>query len=371
MKVLIAPNSMKGSLAATDFAAAVEKAFSETCPGFFQTRCLPVADGGDGTAEVLIHSLPLDKHYTHVHDPLGRTVKAEFGYRDGIAVIEMASASGMKLLKKEELNPIKTSSFGTGQMILEAARLGARTILLGVGGSATVDGGMGMLEALGFRFYDDAGNWLSGNGGNLQLVNRIDSSGITNLNNVEIKIISDVDNPLLGDNGAARVFGPQKGASPAIIPGLEKGLANFANRISEITGTDISNQKGSGAAGGIAIGMAAFFGAEIVPGAEFILDLLNFDEHLLCADVVITGEGKFDSQSQHDKAPWVVAQKAKKAGKPVYAIVGINDSPSDTIFAEIFSLAETGIPIGESLSRAKELVYIKSVELALKISSAI
>jgi glycerate kinase len=364
MNILIAPNSMKGSLTAKRFAEIVEQAFADSSSSFFHTQKVPVADGGDETAEILINALGLERIPVNVFDPLNREIKSIIGYAEGTAVIEMASASGMKLLVSDELNPLKTSSFGTGQLILEAIRQGAKKIVLGVGGSATVDGGMGMLEALGVKFFSCERNLLSGNGENLLKIFSIDTNELKLPKGLEIKIISDVDNPLLGENGAAQVFAPQKGATPEMVEQLEKGLANFEEKVTAKTGIPTAELKGSGAAGGIAVGLVAFLNAEIMMGADFILDLLSFDQHLEWTDLVITGEGKFDQQSLRNKAPYSVAVRAMKHGKPVYAIVGIDEFPRQAIFRKVFPLVSFHICQKEAIENTEKLVREKAMELA-------
>jgi glycerate kinase len=217
IKILVAPNSMKGSLNAFDFADLVEKAFLKISDDFL-VRKVPVADGGDFTGEVLCRALNAERVETTVHDPLGRKLKAKFCKSGKKAIIEMADASGIKMLNSDELNPLETSSFGTGQMIQKAINSGCTEIFLGVGGSATVDGGMGMLEALGFQFYNENGLELKGNGKNLEDVAEIRKPQLPS--DILIKVICDVDNPLLGENGAATVFGPQKGATPQMVSQL-------------------------------------------------------------------------------------------------------------------------------------------------------
>jgi glycerate 2-kinase len=241
-----------------------------------------------------------------------------------------------KLLKTEELNPLKTSSFGTGQLIKEALNSGCTEILLGVGGSATVDGGLGMLEALGFQFLNEKGRELKGNGKNLEYVAEIRKPLLPI--DISIKIICDVDNPLLGQNGAATVFGPQKGATPQMVNQLEKGLGNWAGILKNESGKTLVNLKGAGAAGGIALPLVAFYHAEIVPGASFILSQLDFEKQVEWADLVITGEGKLDSQTLNNKAPKAVADAARKAGKPVIAIGGTVQKEISNAFDGVFSI---------------------------------
>lgn len=364
MNILIAPNSMKGSLSAFSFADIVGKAFIDTAPSFFEIRKVPVADGGDHTAQVLMDTLGLDALEAQVSDPLGRPVKALFGYANGIAMIEMANASGIKLLRPEELNPLKTSSYGTGQLILEAIRLGATKIYIGIGGSATVDGGAGMLEAMGIRFYDSSGKLLAGNGGNLEKITSIKSDHLNLPKELDIKIICDVENPLLGDNGAAHVFAPQKGATTEMIDVLEKGLENFAEIIRVLTRKSVATLKGSGAAGGIAAGMVAYLNAEIVPGANFVLDTLLFDQHVRWSDIVITGEGKIDNQTFGNKAPYAVALRAKKYGKKVIGIAGSTEPLKQSIFDGTFSIITQPCSLEYAIQNADCLVYNAAKELA-------
>jgi glycerate kinase len=366
INILVAPNSMKGSLNAFDFADVVEKAFLNVSSDF-SIRKVPVADGGDYTGEVLSRALNAEVVKITVDDPLGRKVKSKFAQAGKKAIVEMADASGLKLLKPDELNPLKTSSFGTGKLIQAAINSGCTEIFLGVGGSATVDGGMGMLEALGFYFFDENDRKLNGNGRNLQLVKRtikpLLPSGIT------IKIICDVDNSLLGPNGAAAVFGPQKGATPQMVAQLEKGLTNWAGILENESGKALANLKGAGAAGGIALPLVAFYHAEIVPGASFVLSQLNFENQVEWADLVITGEGKLDSQTLHNKAPKAVADAARKAGKPVIAIGGSVQKDISGAFDGIFSITPGPVSLEKSMQHSVEMIFDVSFELAKLIHS--
>jgi glycerate kinase len=364
MNILIAPNSMKGSLSAFEFAEIIGKAFSDVSPSAFAIRKVPVADGGDHTSGVLISALRLEKHEATVSDPLGRDVKAEFGVANGVAVLEMANASGIKLLKKGELNPMKTSTLGTGQLLLKAVSLGAKKIYMGIGGSATVDGGMGLLEAVGIQFFDDSGNPLAGKGENLQKIRKVNDSNLLLPEDLEISIICDVENPLLGPNGAAAVFGPQKGATPEMVKELEAGLANFAGITSGITGRSVEALKGGGAAGGIAAGMVGWLNASIVAGAEFVLEQLSFESHVKWADAVITGEGKFDSQTLWNKAPFAVAQCAKKHGKILIGIAGSVENTGQDIFDGIFPIIRQPCTVEEAILNAEKLTYDTAKELA-------
>jgi glycerate 2-kinase len=366
LNILVAPNSMKGSLNAFDFADVVEKAFLNVSSDF-SVRKVPVADGGDFTGEVLSRALNAEVVEITVNDPLGRIVKSKFVKTGKTAIIEMADASGIKLLKKEELNPLKTSSFGTGQLIKVALNSGCTVILLGVGGSATVDGGMGMLEALGFQFLNEKGRELKGKGKNLEYVAEIRKPLLPT--DISIKIICDVDNPLLGQNGAATVFGPQKGATPQMVIQLEKGLGNWAGILKNESGKTLVNLKGAGAAGGIALPLVAFYHAEIVPGASFILSQLDFENQVKWADLVITGEGKLDSQTLNNKAPKAVADAARKAGKPVFAIGGTVQKEISNAFDGIFSITPGPVSLEESMQHSAEMLFDLSFELAKLIYS--
>lgn len=361
MKILIAPNSMKGSLDAFEFAETVEQAFRK-CSHSFEIRKVPVADGGDLTGKVLAKAFNARQIIAKVCNPLGKEIQAEFAVAGQTAIIEMAEASGIKLLKADELNPMKASSYGTGQLLKEAIKKGCTEILLGVGGSASVDGGSGMLEALGFQFFDSEGKQITGNGANLEKIKKIDKPEVSS--QIKIRVISDVDNPLLGENGAARVFGPQKGATPEMVKTLERGLKNWAELLEKESGKKLSKLKGAGAAGGIALPLVAFFGAEIVPGADFILKKLNFEEHIKWADLVITGEGKIDAQTLGDKAPVVVARSAQKQNKPAIAIGGSIDYEASKGFDAIFSIINRPLTLDESVKNSKKLLFGFSFELA-------
>ena len=354
MNVLVAPNSMKGSLSAIEFADIVEEAFLKTVPGL-KVRKVPVADGGDFTGEILARALKAEAVFVEVHNPLRNKINSKYFRSGKTAIIEMADASGMKLIDKVDLNPIKTSSVGTGELIADGILKGCNNILLAVGGSATVDGGMGMLEALGFHLLDNMGNELSGNGGNLGNVAEITLPEI--VPDVSLKIICDVDNPLLGENGAAKIFGPQKGATPEMIIQLEEGLKNWAHILQKKTGKNYATQVGTGAAGGISVPLIAFLNAEIVSGADFVLSVLNFDEHLKWADVIITGEGKLDAQTLNNKAPFAVAQWAKKQNKPVFAFGGSVEREAAEAFDGIFSITTSDMDIEYAIINAKELLF--------------
>jgi glycerate kinase len=345
---------MKGSLSAFHFADIAEKAFLEASTKF-KTRKVPVADGGDLTGEIIAKALNAAQVGVDVQNPVGKTIQSRYFVSGRTAIIEMADASGMKLIGKSELNPMKTSSFGTGELIADAVNRGCNEILLAIGGSATVDGGMGMLEALGFRFSDKTGVELKGNGKNLEKV--ADIAPPAHISNISIKIICDVDNPLLGKNGAAAVFGPQKGATPEMVVRLEKGLKNWRDLFYKKTLKDLANIPGTGAAGGISIPLLSFFNAEIVQGAGFVLSLLNFEEHIKWCDAVITGEGKIDAQTLNNKAPFVVSIWAKKHDKPVFAIGGSVEKEAAIAFDGIYSIMKESMDVEFAMKNAERLLY--------------
>ncbi len=354
MKILIAPNAMKGSLSAFDFADIVENAFLQYSHDF-QVRKIPVADGGDCTGEVLARSFNAQQVFVEVVGPFGKSVQSQYSMAGKKAIIEMADASGMKLVSAHELNPMLASSYGTGQLIADAIDRGCDEVELAIGGSATVDGGMGMMEALGFRFFDENGDELHGNGGNLTKVKSIETPELPKL--PIINIICDVDNPLLGENGAAAVFGPQKGADPEMVQQLEQGLSNWNALISAKTGKDISKVNGTGAAGGMAVPLVAFMAANMVPGATFVLEQLGLEESVQWADLVITGEGKIDSQTLNNKAPFAVAQVARKHNKTVIAIGGKVDMEASDAFDGIYSQVNGPMKLEEAMHNSATLLH--------------
>lgn len=303
------------------------------------TQCFPIADGGDGTGGLIIESCQGNMIWREVTDPLGRKIKSSFGLIDNgkTAVIEMADASGLRLLKKEQLNPLKTSSFGTGELIKSALDEGVNRIIIAMGGSATVDGGCGILSALGIAFLDDAGNTLKPSPENLAKMAKIDASALDKrVNDCEIVILCDVNNKLLGPEGAANVFGPQKGASAENVPFLDSFLANFAKISARQTGKNMADIKHGGAAGGATAGLHTWLNARLVNGIEYFLKLTLFDDALQHADLVITGEGSIDRQTLQGKGPYGVALQAKQKGIPVIGIAGKVPLEHDNDLAEYF-----------------------------------
>ena len=313
MHILIAPNAFKNSLDAAKAAEAIQNGLHKSklqCT----TSCFPVADGGDGTAALLIDYLKGEWIDTIVHDPVMREIGSSIGWieKDKTAVIELAAASGLRLLKPGEYDPLTTTTAGTGELILEALEKNANKILLCVGGSATVDGGTGILKALGVKFLDAKGNELNELPATLSSVADIDSTSCDKrIKNTRIIILCDVKNPLLGSNGAAAIFGPQKGASKKAVELLENRLANFNDIVLHRMGKDMSSIKNGGAAGGVAAGLNAFLNAELVNGIDYFLLATGFEEEIAKANMVITGEGSIDLQTLHGKGPFGVAKKRK------------------------------------------------------------
>ena len=323
MHILIAPNAFKHSLDATAAARAIETGFLASkldC----RCTCFPIGDGGNGTGDLIIHHLNGERIQVDVQDPLGRPVRASFGLVNGgkSAVVEMANASGLHLLTTQELNPLRTTSFGTGQLIRAALDHGISQLILAIGGSATVDGGTGILRALGIRFLDPEGYPIKAPE-QLTSLAGIDHSGLDpRLQGLDIRILCDVDNPLVGPTGAAAVFGPQKGATPAMVRQLDKGLSRLAESVQASTGIDIAGLKHGGAAGGVSATLHALLGAQLVNGIDFFLSFTGFANHLAKADLVITGEGSLDEQTLHGKGPFGVAHAAKGRGLPVIGLAG-------------------------------------------------
>ncbi|MEZ8649286.1 glycerate kinase [Vibrio splendidus] len=357
MKIVIAPDSFKESLSAVSVAACIEKGFREIFPDADYVT-LPLADGGEGTVDVLLQGLAGQKRIHQVEGPLGALVNAEWAMLEPsdsnpnkTALIEIAAASGLDLLKPEQRDPLVASSFGTGQLILEAIERGAQTIILGLGGSATNDGGAGIVQALGGRLLDSKvqdgkGQELNRGGAALAELASIDLTGLdSRCADVELIVACDVDNPLCGDNGASHIFGPQKGATSEQVLMLDKALANFA-QIAEsqgcVGGDDpVHKRTGYGAAGGTPMGLGLLFNMQIKPGIEMVLDVLQADEILKGADLVITGEGQMDNQTLQGKTPYGIAKRASLQGIPTIGIAGSLGTEVEALYGEMSSLFGT------------------------------
>ena len=298
-KIIIAPDKFKGSLTGLEFCTAIENGIRKHAPNI-EIEKLPLADGGDGTVEVLQYYLDGEMMSLEVNDPLGRKVNASYLYSQSkkTAFIEMAEASGIRLLSDKEANPLKTSTYGTGELIRDALDKGVEHIILGIGGSATNDAGMGMARALGYRFYNKDNKELLGVGKDLQEIETIDISGAhPQIKNVNFEVACDVDNPLHGPNGAAYIYSPQKGATPKIVMQLDNGLIIFNEVVKSQFQMDLQNIKGAGAAGGLGAGCILFLGAKLNSGIELIKKEADFNSKVKGADWIITGEGKLDSQT--------------------------------------------------------------------------
>jgi len=322
-KLLAAPNAFKGSLSPFAAAAAIAVGARRAVPAIEVVE-LGIADGGDGTAEVLCRARGGCFREAPASDALGRTITARYGLlEDGTALVDVASASGLARLGPSERDALVATSYGTGELLSAALAAGAERIVLGVGGSASVDGGAGLLRALGVRFLDRDGRELGRGGAELARLERIDDSGLSErARRVPIELACDVDSPLLGEHGAAQLFGPQKGASPAAVAQLEASLAHFAAVIARAAGADVTRLAGGGAAGGLAAGLHGVLGARLSPGIELVLDIVGFDRALRGAQLCITGEGRLDRQSLRNKGPLGVARRAAAQGVAVVALVG-------------------------------------------------
>ncbi|KRW61980.1 glycerate kinase [Pseudomonas sp. TTU2014-080ASC] len=323
MKVVIAPDSFKESLGAAQVAAAIGRGWKAVFPQA-EIVLRPMADGGEGTVDAVLSAIGGERRVTTVEGPLGKPVDAHWGWLPGgTALIEMAAASGLALVAPEQRDPGRTSTYGTGQLISAALDAGARHIILALGGSATNDGGTGLLRALGVRFLDAQGQTLAHGGAALSGLHRIDRSGLDpRLADVSVQVAADVDNPLCGPYGASAVFGPQKGASAAQVEQLDDALRQLAVVVATDLGKDFSQEPGVGAAGGLGFAARAFLNACFRPGVELVTELTGLAQSMAGANLVITGEGRFDAQSLHGKTPVGVAKLAQSHGIPVVVLAG-------------------------------------------------
>lgn len=369
MKILIAPDKFKGSLTAYQVSQAIAEGIALVDPTI-EAISFPLADGGDGTAAILTYHARGRTIQTQVHDPLMRPTIAKWGLSaDGnTAFLEMAQASGLHLLAIEEQNCFYTTSYGTGELILAAIRQGATEILMGIGGSATNDGGMGMAMALGYRFLDWAGNVLEPVGKNLLHVRRIDTSQLLfNPANLNVRIACDVNNPLTGPQGASFIYGPQKGASSEEIDLLDQGLGHFAQLIKKELHCDVEYLPGSGAAGGMGAGAIAFLHAQLISGIELVMNQTRLDEALADVDLIITGEGKIDDQTLNGKVVKGIAAKALAHHIPIVALCGTLDASPATIQALGLSFVGSIIKRPCTLAESKAESYEAIRELAFSI----
>ncbi|AHF07157.1 glycerate kinase family protein [Desulfitobacterium metallireducens] len=371
MHILIAVDSFKGSLSSQQVGEAITEGIHKVFPEA-TSYILPMADGGEGTVEALVQARQGKILKTKVTSPLGESIESFLGQLpDGMVVLEMAAASGLPLVPAELRNPLVTTTKGTGELILKAMDLGARDIILGIGGSATNDGGAGMAQALGVKLLDKEGRELKPGGGELVRLASIDLTQVDpRLKNTKITVMCDVDNPLCGPRGASAVFGPQKGASSEMVQILDRNLEHYAQIIKEQLGLDLKDIPGSGAAGGIGAGLLAFTNAELKTGVETILDTVKFDQMQEEADLIITGEGRIDSQSLYGKVPMGVVKRAVKQAKPVLAIVGSIGPGAEALYdyglSSIVSIVNGPMMLETSIEQAYELT-IGATERAFRI----
>jgi glycerate kinase len=352
--VVVAPDKFKGTLTAAQVADHLAAGLDRARPGLGVVQ-VPVADGGDGTVDAA-EAAGYRRIEMGVRGPTGQAATAAFAFADGIAIIEAAQASGLSVLPGGELAPLTAHSRGVGELILTAARMRAKRIVLGLGGVATTDGGSGMVRAFGARLLDASGLELPTGGGPLVQLDRLDLSKLRDVagtSGTEFVIANDVDNPLLGPHGAASVYAPQKGASPADVAVLEEGLTRWADVVEPAVGGSYRNVPGAGAAGGLGFAALAFLGAAMRPGIELMLDLISFGSHLENASLVITGEGALDTQSLHGKAPVGVAQAAAVPGVPVVAVCGICSLTQDELRAAGISRAYALTDIEPDVERCR------------------
>jgi glycerate 2-kinase len=358
MKIVVAPASFKGSLSAVKVASIISKTISKLLSDAEIVE-VPISDGGEGLVDNLLFFLGGEKIEVTVHDPLMRKIQTYYGILpDKTAIIEMASASGLTLLTQEERNPLITTTYGTGELILHAIESGCKSILIGAGGSATCDCGTGALSALGIKFLDSIGEVVEGTGSNLIRIKQIDESSLENkILNSNIKVICDVTNPLYGENGAAHVFAPQKGASHEDVTLLEDNLKHFADITEKHLSSGSINIEHAGAAGGLAAGLFAFAKAELVNGIQYVLDKINFNSLITNCDLIITGEGYLDYQTKFSKAPYGVAKRAKKMKIKTLMLTGDYDVECKDFykdfFDDIFSMSELSVSKNESIAKAE------------------
>ena len=390
MRILIAPDKFKGALNARDVAENIAEGLRDALPDA-KIEIVPMADGGEGTAEAICEARGGSWLKCKAHDPIGREIEARYGWiEDGkLAVMEMSEAAGMRRLTENERDPVHATTFGVGEMISDAANRGANEIIIGLGGSATNDGGWGMARALGYRFFSDGKELTDGVSELAKLTNIISPKKVIGalaaasaqpkdrrlsqppLQSAVTKIIAAVDvrNPLLGENGATRVFGPQKGASKDELNILEQALTRLADVVAKEFDFDYRDKPGTGAAGGLGFGLMSFCGATVRPGFDVVAEAVGLESKMKEADVVVTGEGSLDRQTLEGKTPAGVARMARKLGKKVFAIGGRYDGNPQVreLFDGVYQLAQSGISEKEQMKHAGELLREKARDLAQEL----
>ena len=379
MRILIAPDKFKGALNAREVAENIAKGLRDALPDA-RIDIVPMADGGEGTAEAICEARGGSWLKCKAHDPLGREIEARYAWiEDGqLAVMEMSEAAGMRRLSESERDPVRATTFGVGEMILDAAGRGANEIIIGLGGSATNDGGFGMARALGFRFDYEHPPSPGFGAASEQEKDKERVTDLVNLSRIEkphdlnlLKIIAavDVQNPLLGENGATRVFGPQKSASEDELNLLEQALTRLVDLVAKEFGSDYRDRPGAGAAGGLGFGLMSFCGATIRPGFDVVAEAVGLESKMKGVDIVITGEGSLDRQTLEGKTPAGVARLARKLGKKVFAIAGRYDGNQQVheLFDEVYQLARSDMSEKEQMKRAGELLREKAREIAQEL----
>jgi len=362
MKIVIAPQGFKGNLTALRVSQAIDNGIRRVVPSVI-TAIVPMADGGEGTMQALVDAIGGEMIPVEVTDPLGGRVIAHFGLLSDkvTGVIEMAAASGLNLVPPQKLNPLLTTTYGTGELILAALERGCRKLIVGIGGSATNDGGAGMAQALGAKLLDTKGVPLAFGGAALADLEHIDVTTIDpRLADCDVILACDVTNPLCGPQGASAVYGPQKGATKEMVVKLDAALAHYAEVIERDLGIDVRDVPGAGAAGGLGAGLIAFLKARVLPGVDVVIQATGLIEHLKEATLVFTGEGRLDSQTACGKVPVGVARRAKEFGLPVIAIAGEIANGYQAVYQQgidaVFSIAPGPISLNQSMVRAEKLI---------------
>jgi len=376
MKILLATNYLKGSLSAIEAANTIEKA-ALTVDKELEIKKLPIADGGDGTLDAIKLYTDFEEKISQVSDPLDRKISAKWLIIDyneeKTAVIESAQACGLSLLKPNEYNPLKTTTFGVGELINQAAENDCKKIIITIGGSSTNDGGAGILQALGIKLLDKNKNQIPQGAEGLKNLESIDISGLNpKLKDVKILVACDVKNPLCGKNGASFVYAPQKGANPEQVEILDKNLSKFADLTAKTTGHDYRNVQGTGAAGGISFALKSFLNAELISGFRFIADISRLEEKIKNSDFVITTEGRIDSQTLEGKAPFQVAQLAKKNNIPTFLITGSVEkglNSENSGIKEIFSMTNETVSQENSIKKASYFLENVAIQVIQSIKS--
>jgi len=364
MNVLLAMNSYKGSMTSKQLNEILQEEILRNNPNLSVTS-IPVADGGEGTLEAIMSTQKGTLISTDSTSPVGAKITTQYWLSDNhVAFIEMAKSCGLPLVPMNMRDPMETSTFGLGEVILDAYRNGIRNFVVTLGGSATNDGGSGFLEALGYRFFDQKNQLLKGKGSSLSQIARIDNFSLKiNVTECHFEVACDVDNPLYGPSGAAFIYGPQKGATPEMVLDLDRGLRDFAQVVSAFIGRDDSMISGSGAAGGVGFALRAFLNATMKRGVDILFDAIHFANLLAEADIVITGEGRMDEQTLFGKAPGEIARKAKEQNIPCYGICGSvveKDLPIlEKVFTKIISIHDKSLPIEEAMKSSVTAKHLK------------